>query len=138
MSQRINYLVYFFGSILVGMGIARFIANMAIFGIHLSIEYMVPSLIIALVGLLMLTVGILSMKENMKSATIYSILLISCVMVGIFIYYVLFESSIWKKFLSLTVASVSVTVISHKMCAKTGTYDIMNKLNPWYRGRVDR
>lgn len=136
MGQRTNYLVYLFGSVFVALGIAQFIADTVIFGVHSNIEDMVSNLIVVLVGLLILAVGILLFKENMKSATIYSILLVLCGMTGVFMYYVLFKSSVWKEFLPLMAASAVVAVVLYKVCAKTGINDTMNKLNPWYKGRL--
>ncbi|MFA6804359.1 MAG: hypothetical protein WCR24_07735 [Candidatus Methanomethylophilaceae archaeon] len=136
MSQRINYLVYLFGSAFLALGIAYSIADMVIFGIHPSIEDMLSNLIVVLIGLPILAAGILLFRENMKSATIYSILLISCMMTGAFTYYMLFKSSAWKEFLFLTAASAVVVIVLYKVCAKTGINDTMNGLNPWYKGRL--
>ncbi|MGE0015204.1 MAG: hypothetical protein AB7S83_03330 [Candidatus Methanomethylophilaceae archaeon] len=114
---------------MTGSGISNMVADLLIAGADISRDDTLSNAIIILAGFLVLTAGIYFFRKNMKSAAIFSFLIILSMMSGVFVIKMISESDIWVEFLGLAIVSAAIVAVIYTISLKTGAYDEMKELD---------
>ena len=133
MDERISFAVYFFGTIFTGAGIANLMTGLIVSGTAPIHDDVLSGIIVTLVGLVVMIAGILLLNKVSKEASVYSMLIILCLMLAMFIVKTFTNAELQSEFLIATTATATVVVALHIISRKIGIYEAMKQIYPWNR-----
>lgn len=129
MSYRAKHIIYVMVVIFLAIFIAGLISEFIVSDFNLTVDGIMSSLILIIIGSFALGIGILFLMRPLKEWALFSILFFFAIMTGQLVVKIFTEPDFRMEFFLITIVSAILAVTMHFISVKIGAYDAINEAN---------